>query len=196
VARARERRGTDAFERQLCWRDFFGQLVAANPKMQRDDLRPRLDRWRDDGEALAAWREGRTGYPIVDAAMRQLGREGWMPNRARLIAGSFLTKTLSLDWRSGADVFFELLVDGDVANNVGNWQWVAGTAANTRPSRVLNPMRQAKRFDPEGHYVRRHVPQLEALEGSSVHEPWKAQPALTRGYPERIVDHESPPPRA
>jgi deoxyribodipyrimidine photo-lyase len=197
VARAREHGDgdADAFVRQLCWRDFFGQLLAANPHMQRENLRARGDHWRDDDGALAAWREGRTGYPIVDAAMRQLAAEGWMPNRARLIVGSFLTKTLSLDWRLGANVFFELLVDGDVANNVGNWQWVAGTGADTRPNRVLNPVRQARRFDPEGHYVRRYVPELEALEGASVHEPWNAQPALARDYPERIVDHERPRPR-
>jgi deoxyribodipyrimidine photo-lyase len=195
MARAREHSDADAFVRQLCWRDFFGQLLAANPHMQREDLRARGDGWRDDDGALAAWREGRTGYPIVDAAMRQLAAEGWMPNRARLIVGSFLTKTLFLDWRLGADVFFELLVDGDVANNVGNWQWVAGTGADTRPNRVLNPVRQARRFDPEGHYVRRYVPELEALEGRSVHEPWHAPPALARDYPERIVDHERPRPR-
>jgi deoxyribodipyrimidine photo-lyase len=190
VARARERGDADAFERQLCWRDFFGQLLAANPQMQREDLNPRGDSWREDGEALAAWREARTGYPIVDAAMRQLASEGWMPNRARLIVASFLTKTLSLDWRLGADVFSELLVDGDLANNVGNWQWVAGTGTDTRRNRALNPVRQAKRFDPEGHYVRRYVPELEALQRESVHEPWKAPPALARDYPERIVDHQ------
>jgi deoxyribodipyrimidine photo-lyase len=195
VARAR-RRGADAFARQLCWRDFFGQLLAANPQMQRDDLRPRRDPWRDDDEALAAWRDGRTGYPIVDAAMRQLSREGWMPNRARLIVGSFLTKTLSLDWRSGADVFFELLVDGDVANNVGNWQWLAGTGTDQRPYRVLNPLRQAKRFDPEAKYVRRYVPELEGLDGVRAHEPWNGRWQRAHDYPERIVDHEHPPPHA
>jgi deoxyribodipyrimidine photo-lyase len=192
LARAREHGGANAFVRQLCWRDFFGQLLAANSHLQREDLRARSDRWRDDDDALAAWRDGRTGYPIVDAAMRQLATEGWMPNRARLIVGSFLTKTLSLDWRLGAAIFFELLVDGDVANNVGNWQWVAGTGANTRPNRVLNPVRQAKRFDPQGHYVRRYIPEIEALDGSSVHQPWNAQPALARGYPERIVDLDRP----
>jgi deoxyribodipyrimidine photo-lyase len=192
VARAREHGGANAFVRQLCWRDFFGQLLAANPHLQHDDLRARPDSWRDDEEALAAWRDGRTGYPIVDAAMRQLAAEGWMPNRARLIVGSFLTKTLSLDWRLGAAIFFALRVDGDVANNVGNWQWVAGTGANMRPNRVLDPLRQAKRFDPEGHFVRRYVPEFEALGGPSVHEPWNAQPALARGYPERIADLDCP----
>jgi deoxyribodipyrimidine photo-lyase len=187
VARAREH--GDAFVRQLCWRDFFGQLLAANPQLQREDLHTRGHGWRDDDDALAAWREGGTGYPIVDAAMRQLAREGWMPNRARLIVGSFLSRTLELDWRLGADVFFELLVDGDVANNVGNWQWVAGTGSDTRRSRVLNPVRQAERFDPEGRYVRRYVPELAGLDCACVHEPWNAEPGVTRGYPERIVDH-------
>ncbi len=162
VARARDLPGSSAFLRQLCWRDFFGQLLAADPRLQRDDLRPPAGGWRDDPEALAAWREGRTGSPLVDAAMRQLAAEGWLPNRARLIAGSFLTRTLGLDWRLGADVFFELLVDGDVASNVGNWQWVAGTGANPRPGRMLDPARQARRFDPDGRYVRRYLPEPEA----------------------------------
>jgi deoxyribodipyrimidine photo-lyase len=192
MARARQHGDADAFVRQLCWRDFFGQLLAANPQMQREDIRPRGDRWREDGEALVAWREAHTGYPIIDAAMRQLASEGWMPNRARLIVASFLTKTLSLDWRLGANVFSELLVDGDVASNVGNWQWVAGTGTDTRPNRALNPVRQAKRFDPEGHYVRHYVPELEALKGPGVHEPWKAKSALARDYPARIVDDQRP----
>jgi deoxyribodipyrimidine photo-lyase len=189
VTRARERPDADAFVRQLCWRDFFGQLLAANPQLQRTDLRSRRDSWHDDDDALAAWREGVTGFPIVDAAMRQLAREDWMPNRARLIVGSFLTKTLSLDWRSGADVFFELLVDGDVANNFGNWQWLAGTGTYARPNRALDPVRQAKRFDPRGDYVRRHVPELAALAGPCVHEPWNARSAVAREYPGRIVVH-------
>jgi deoxyribodipyrimidine photo-lyase len=191
VARAREHGGTDDFVRQLCWRDFFGQLLAANPQLQREDLHARGDGLRDDDEAFAAWREGRTGYPIVDAAMRQLASDGWMPNRARLIVGSFLTRTLRLDWRLGADVFFELLVDGDVANNVGNWQWVAGTGANTRPNRVLDPVRQARRFDPDGDYVRRYVPELAALEGPGVHEPWNAPTEATHDYPEPIVERDA-----
>jgi deoxyribodipyrimidine photo-lyase len=190
LARARESGDSDAFVRQLCWRDFFGQLLAANPRMQSEDLNPRRTGWRDDAEAFDAWRYGHTGYPIVDAAMRQLADEGWLPNRARLIVGSFLTKTLSLDWPRGADVFSELLVDGDVASNVGNWQWVAGTGADTRPNRMLNPVRQAKRFDPDGDYVRRYVPELGALGGPSVHEPWRARSPVVRDYPEPIVDGE------
>lgn len=171
--RARERGGGKAFVRQLAWRDFFAQLLAANPETSREDFRPRRDRWREDEHALAAWKDGQTGYPLIDAGMRQLQREGWMHNRARLVTGSFLTKHLYLDWRLGAEHFFDLLVDGDVANNVGNWQWVAGTGADTRPNRVFNPAVQAKRFDPTGEYVRRYVPEL-----------------TDARYPTPIVDHE------
>src|SRR5690606_17953215 len=119
----------------------------------------------DDDEAFAAWTEGRTGIPIVDAGMRQLRQEGWMHNRARLLTASFLTKHLQVDWRRGADHFFRWLVDGDVANNAANWQWVAGTGADTRPYRIFNPLRQAHRFDPDGAYVRRYVPELAGIAG-------------------------------
>ena len=112
-----------------------------------------------------------------------------MHNRARLVTGSFLTKHLYLDWRLGAQHFFDLLVDGDVASNVGNWQWVAGTGADTRPNRVFNPTLQAKRFDPDGEYVRRHVPELAGVEGAAVHEPWRLGVRERGGYPEPIVDH-------
>jgi deoxyribodipyrimidine photo-lyase len=191
VVRARrEGAVADEFVRQLCWRDFYLQLMSANPRTATDDLHRRDRGWTDDDDGLAAWAEGRTGYPIIDAAMRQLRQEGWMHNRARLLVGSFLTKTLGIDWRRGADVFFELLVDGDVANNVGNWQWVAGTGVDTRPNRVFNPVAQAKRLDPEGEYVRRYVPELAGLPASMVHEPWRAPlPGRVREYPERIVDY-------
>ena len=188
--------GCDAaedFARQICWRDFHSQVLAARADMTHADYRPRGDRWRRDARALRAWREGRTGYPIVDAGMRQLASEGFMHNRARLIVASFLTKTLYLDWRSGAAHFARLLIDADVANNVGNWQWVAGTGNDTRPNRVLNPLRQAQRFDPRGEYVRRYVPELQSLEGSSVHEPWLLpQPQRRRlRYPAPLVDHQA-----
>jgi deoxyribodipyrimidine photo-lyase len=136
-------------------------------------MRPRGDDWRDDDEALAAWREGCTGYPLVDAGMRQLREEGFMHNRARLVTASFLTKHLYLDWRTGVEHYASLLVDADIPNNVGNWQWVAGTGADTRPNRVLNPIRQAHRYDPDGEYVRRWVPELG-----------------TRDYPDPIVAHD------
>jgi deoxyribodipyrimidine photo-lyase len=179
------------FARQLCWRDFYLQLLAANPQTASEDLRPRERAWRTDDDALAVWAEGRTGYPIIDAAMRQLRTEGWLHNRVRLLVGSFLTKTLGIDWRHGARVFFKSLVDGDVANNVGNWQWVAGTGVDTRPNRVFNPIAQGKRLDPHGDYVRRHVPELADLVGASVHEPWRApRSARAPEYPDRIVDCE------
>jgi deoxyribodipyrimidine photo-lyase len=184
------RPGAEPFVRQLCWRDFYHQLLAARPETAHADMRPRGDHWRHDRRALIAWQEGRTGYPIVDAGLRQLAREGFMHNRARLITASFLTKHLYVDWRLGAAHFFDLLVDGDVANNVGNWQWVAGTGADTRPNRIFNPLRQAERHDPDGEYVRRYVPELAGVAGPAVHRPWELAEDLRRGldYPDRIVD--------
>ncbi len=171
-----------AFVRQLCWRDFYSQLLAAHPQTPREDLNPRRGAWNDDPEGLENWRRGTTGYPIVDAGMRQLHAEGWMHNRARLVVAAFLTRTLGIDWRHGANTFAELLVDADVANNVGNWQWVAGTGVDTRPNRAFNPIAQAKRRDPDGDYVRRYVPELAELAGPAVHEPWLAP--LARVAPE------------
>ncbi|WP_103500869.1 deoxyribodipyrimidine photo-lyase [Streptomyces sp. SM14] len=191
-ARAAGGTGAEAFVRQVCWRDFHHQVLAARPASSATDYRGKGDRWRTGTAAeedFAAWRDGRTGYPIVDAAMRQLHHEGWMHNRGRLLVGSFLTKTLYLDWRWGARHFLETLVDGDVANNQLNWQWVAGTGTDTRPNRVLNPIRQALRYDPDGTYVRRWVPELAELEGASVHEPWKLE-GLDRArfdYPDPVV---------
>ncbi|MFI9237547.1 cryptochrome/photolyase family protein [Streptomyces sp. NPDC053079] len=182
--------GADAFVRQLAWREFHHQMLAARPDASHRDYRPRGDRWRDAPEEVAAWREGRTGYPVVDAGLRQLRHEGWMPGRARLLAASFLSKTLYVDWRVGAAHFLDLLVDGDVANNQLNWQWAAGTGSDTRPNRVLNPLAQARRFDPRGDYVRRWVPELAGIEGPAVHRPWLL-PAARRdglGYPAPVVD--------
>jgi deoxyribodipyrimidine photo-lyase len=159
VERSRGRPGGEEFVRQLCWRDFHHQLLAARPELSHEDMHSREGGWDVDDDALAAWREGRTGVPLVDAGMRQLLREGWMHNRARLVVGSYLTKDLGIDWRAGAAHFFHHLVDGDVASNSGNWQWVAGTGADTRPYRRLSPQRQADRFDPDGAYVRRYVPE-------------------------------------
>ena len=181
--------GAEGFLRQLAWRDFHHQLLAARPDCARADYRPRGDHWREDPDELDAWRAGRTGYPLVDAGMRQLAYEGWMHNRARMVTASFLTKTLYQDWRAGAAHFLHHLVDGDVANNQLNWQWVAGTGTDTRPNRVLNPLRQAHRFDPRGDYVRRWVPELAPVEGPAVHSPWQL-PAADRArldYPEPIV---------
>lgn len=185
--------GAEAFVRQVAWRDFHRQVLAARPAAAVADYRTKHDRWRSERTArddIEAWREGRTGYPVVDAAMRQLLHEGWMHNRARLLTASFLAKTLYVDWRIGARHFLELLVDGDMANNQLNWQWVAGTGTDTRPNRVLNPVTQGKRHDPDGAYVRRWVPELRGVAGAAVHEPWKL-PGPDRagidGYPDPII---------
>jgi deoxyribodipyrimidine photo-lyase len=185
--------GHEAFLRQLCWRDFNQQLLAARPWLPERDLRSRGDRWRDDGDAIEAWKEGRTGYPVVDAAMRQLRQEGWMHNRARMLVASFLTKHLHVDWRVGAWHFMDWLVDGDLANNFAGWQWTAGTGLDSRPNRVFNPITQSRRFDPEGRYLRRYLPELEGLDDATIHAPWEAEGTLLGGgvgdYPPPLVDH-------
>ena len=173
VARADRRKpGVDPFLRQLAWRDFYAQVLAARPEVVDTDYRTRGDRWRDDEADLQRWKDGRTGYPVVDAGMRQLAGEGWMHNRARLVTASFLTKHLYLDWRLGMWHFHDLLQDGDIANNAMNWQWIAGTGTDTRPNRMLNPTLQQKRYDPDFAYVRRYVPEFG-----------------TPDYPEPMVDH-------
>ncbi len=183
--------GSDAFVRQLAWRDFHHQLLAARPAAAWQDYRPRADRWTEDDSAAEAWQAGRTGYPLVDAGMRQLAATGWMHNRARLVAGSFLTKTLHLDWRLGARHFLDHLLDGDLANNNLNWQWVAGTGTDTRPNRSLNPLRQAERYDPDADYIRRWIPELADLpEAGDVRQPWRLSSQRRRSldYPEPIID--------
>jgi deoxyribodipyrimidine photo-lyase len=182
------RPGGAALVRQIAWRDFFHQVLAGRPDAAWRDYRDRGDRWRDDPEGLAAWQQGRTGYPVVDAVMRQLGQEGFMHNRARMITASFLTKDLHLDWRAGAAHFMRHLTDADVACNQLNWQWAAGTGTDTNPRRVFNPTRQGRRFDPTGAYVRQHVPELAGLPAAAIHDPDPAT-RRARGYPEPIVDH-------
>ena len=190
VERAVGRPGGDEFVRQLCWRDFHYQLFAARTEIAREDMRPRGDSWREDLQGLDAWKNGLTGYPLVDAGMRQLRAEGFMHNRARLVTASFLTKHLYLDWRAGAAHYADLLVDADLPDNIGNWQWVAGTGADTRPNRMFNPTRQAHRYDPSGEYVRRWVPELREVETATVHEPWRLGVLAPGGYPAPIVDHD------
>ncbi|MEU3415072.1 cryptochrome/photolyase family protein [Streptomyces sp. NPDC006658] len=194
VHRARRRggAGAEAFVRQLAWRDFHRQVLAARPESAHRDYRTRHDHWRTERTAAAdidAWREGRTGYPVIDAAMRQLRAEGWMHNRARLLTAGFLTKTLYVDWRIGAAHFLYWLVDGDLANNQLNWQWMAGTGTDTRPNRVLNPVIQGRRYDPDGAYVRRWLPGLAEVDGPGLHEPWKL-PGPVRAaldYPDPVI---------
>jgi deoxyribodipyrimidine photo-lyase len=180
----------EPFVRQLAWRDFHAQVLAARPSSTRADYRPRSDRWRHAPDEFDAWCRGRTGLPIVDAGMRQLATEGWMHNRARLIVAHFLTKTLYLDWRLGAQHFADQLVDGDVANNTMNWQWVAGTGTDSRFNRTYNITTQALRHDPNGEYVRHYVPELRGINGPSVHRPWALPAAIRRylDYPDPLVD--------
>jgi len=182
---ARQAGAHESFVRQLCWRDFHHQVLAAFPDLPRRDYRSRGRRWRRDAAAATAWRQGRTGVPIVDAAMRQLLAEGFVHNRARLLAASYLVKDLGLDWRIGASHYADWLTDAEVANNSGNWQWVAGTGNDTRPNRRFNLLRQAHRYDPDGTYVRRYVDELAGVKGGAAHEPWRL-PAPERralGYP-------------
>ena len=185
-------RGNGPFVRQLCWRDFYYQVALAFPQISTTAYRKAGDlEWRDDADALKHWQDGLTGVPIVDAGMRQLRAEGWMHNRARLITAAFLTKHLGVDWRPGVQWFFRWLLDGDVPNNSGNWQWVAGTGNDTRPYRRFNPIRQAQRFDPDGVYVRRYVPELKGIEGGGVHQPWRLPEGVRRGldYPGPLESH-------
>ncbi|MEV0648958.1 deoxyribodipyrimidine photo-lyase [Phytomonospora sp. NPDC050363] len=156
LALATDPRVHPAFVRQLCWRDFYHQVLAGFPRLGSEAYRPGVvEDWTDDPAAFESWKAGETGVEVVDAGMRQLLAEGWMHNRARMITANYLTKTLGLDWRRGAAWFAERLLDADVANNNGNWQWVAGTGNDSKPYRRFNPVRQQARFDPEGDYVRR-----------------------------------------
>ena len=176
---------------QLVWRDFYAARLDERPDVRRRSQRPEFDtlECHDDPAAFAGWCEGRTGFPIVDAGMRQLAAEGWMHNRVRMIVASFLVKDLLLDWRLGERFFFRRLVDGDPASNDGGWQWVASTGSDAQPwFRIFNPVLQGERFDPGGHYVRRYVPELAGLPARSVHRPWEA-PAPPAGYPPPIVSH-------
>lgn len=188
--------GRAAYWRQLCWREFFQHLLHHHPRVatraHRKPLRGLV--WDDNPVHIAAWRAGRTGYPLVDAGLRELAHTGFMHNRARMVCASFLVKDLLVDWRIGERVFMELLVDGDPASNNGGWQWVAGTGTDSAPyHRVFNPVLQARRFDPAGTYVRRWVPELRDIPAEHIHEPWRMDPstrrALGRDYPDPIVDH-------
>ncbi|EKA61258.1 deoxyribodipyrimidine photo-lyase type I [Janibacter hoylei PVAS-1] len=188
----REERGDGAqtYRTELAWREFYADVLWANPDSAWQDLRPLPLRYDEPQDAIEAWREGRTGYPIIDAGMRQLLGEGWMHNRVRMATASFLTKDLHVWWPVGARHFLEHLVDGDLGSNNHGWQWVAGTGTDASPYfRVFNPVTQGKRFDPDGAYVRRWVPELAHLEGAAAHEPWKHDDGYAHDYPERIVDH-------
>jgi deoxyribodipyrimidine photo-lyase len=194
--------GSAAFRRQLCWRDFYQHVLYHFPRNATTEFQERYRariKWSHAERRFAAWCEGRTGYPLVDAGMRQLRREGWMHNRARLVVGSFLTKDLGIDWRWGERHFMRLLVDGDEANNNGNWQWIASVGTDRQPAyrRIYNPTRQMEAHDPDGSYVRRYVPELEGVPDEYIREPWTMPAHVQRevgcvlgtDYPNPIVDH-------
>jgi deoxyribodipyrimidine photo-lyase len=179
---------------ELAWREFFAHVLAAQPRLATESFRREYDAmdWVDTGEAdelSAAWRQGRTGYPFVDAGMRQLAASGWMHNRARLVTASFLVKDLGVDWRRGEAVFREHLLDADTQQNTGNWQWVAGVGTDAAPYfRIFNPTVQSRTFDPAGSYIRRWVPELEGVPDEHLHEPWRLR-VPPAAYPAPIVDH-------
>jgi deoxyribodipyrimidine photo-lyase len=184
------------FSKELAWREFYADVLAQHPDSARRSLDARFDTampWttgKDATALLTAWSEGRTGYPFVDAGMRQLRTEGWMHNRVRMVVASFLVKDLHLPWQRGAAEFMRWLRDGDLASNAHGWQWTAGCGTDASPFyRVFNPVLQGVKFDPDGDYVRRYVPELRHLPGKSVHEPWKTLDGYLHGYPEPIVDH-------
>jgi len=190
IRRLRVAATNPAWLRQLAWRDFYYQILWNFPHVAEGCFKREYDSlaWPNDPALLAAWQEGRTGYPIVDAGMRQLRATGWMHNRARMIVASFLTKDLLCDWRLGEAWFMKHLVDGDLASNNGGWQWAAGTGTDAQPYfRIFNPVSQGEKFDPEGTYVRRWCPELKDVPTKLLHRPWEA--ALTTSYPARILEH-------
>jgi len=194
--------GSATFRRQLCWRDFHHHVLLHFPRNATSEFQPRYRgkiKWSHAERRFVAWCEGYTGYPLIDAGMRQLRREGWMHNRARLVVGSFLTKDLGIDWRWGERHFMRLLVDGDEANNNGNWQWIASVGTDPQPAyrRIYNPTRQMEAHDPDGSYVRRYVPELRHVPDDYIREPWTMPAHVQRevgcvigtDYPKPIVDH-------
>ena len=197
-------KGPEAFRRQLCWRDFYHHVLVFHPRNARSEFQERYRgkiKWSYAEKRFERWCEGRTGFPLVDAGMRQLKREGWMHNRARLVVGSFLTKDLGIDWRWGERHFMRYLIDGDEANNNGNWQWIASVGVDPQPPyrRIYNPALHMERYDPQGEYVRRYVPELEAVPDRYLREPWTMPPdvqdecGVTIGehYPEPMLDRKA-----
>lgn len=192
--------GWERFRAEIAWRDFFAHLLYHFPGLRKAPMQAQFARvrWHEDPTGLAAWKAGMTGYPFVDAAMRELVATGYMHNRARMVAASFLTKDLLIHWREGERFFMEHLFDGDMASNNGGWQWAASTGADAQPYfRIFNPVLQGKKFDPEGRYVRRWVPELADVPTHAIHEPWTLPPLeqelagclIGRDYPAPIVDH-------
>jgi len=187
-----ESKAHDTFRKEIAWREFYADVLFNNPMTDREYYAPRFAdmRYDEPGAQFKAWCEGKTGYPFVDAAMRQLIQEGWMHNRTRMVVASFLVKDLHLEWQLGERFFAEHLVDYDVASNAHGWQWTAGTGTDASPYyRVFNPIEQGKRFDENGDYIRKYVPELAHLSAAEIHEPWLYLDGYSKGYPERLVDH-------
>jgi deoxyribodipyrimidine photo-lyase len=187
---------------ELVWRDFYAMILARHPRVVGQPFKPAFDavKWDDDDAAFAAWCEGRTGYPLVDAAMAQLNQTGFMHNRLRMVTASFLTKDLGIDWRRGERYFARTLNDYELASNNGGWQWAASTGCDSQPwFRIFNPITQSKKFDPDGAFIRHWLPQLAGLDARDIHAPWQAEPVLLaslglqlgRDYPWPMVDHDS-----
>ncbi len=193
--------GPTDYRTELAWRDFYAAVLMHFPHVTRQEFveKYRDLEWARAGDELEAWKAGRTGYPLVDAGMRQLRAEGWMHNRVRMVVGSFLTKDLHLDWRHGEAWFMERLVDGDMGSNNGGWQWIASTGTDPAPyfQRLFNPVRQQEKFDPDGVYVRRWIPELAGVPDERLAEPWAMTPEeqeaagcrIGTDYPDPIVDH-------
>jgi deoxyribodipyrimidine photo-lyase len=199
----RPARGAETWLSELIWRDFYQQLLHHHPHVVGASCKPEFDRLRFEhgrhaDDAFRAWCDGRTGYPLVDAAMAQIDQTGWMHNRLRMLAASFLVKDLGIDWRRGEAFFAQHLIDYELASNNGGWQWIASTGCDAQPwFRVFNPLTQSRRFDPEGKFIRRYLPQLAGLDDEQIHAPWLVGPIeleaagveLGRDYPRPIVDH-------
>ena len=182
----------EVYRNEIAWREFYADVLHHNPHTSREYLNPQFIKMRYDkpGKKFEAWCEGKTGFPFVDAGMRQLIQTGWMHNRVRMVVASFLAKDLHIEWQHGANFFMQYLIDNDVASNSHGWQWTAGCGTDASPYyRIFNPIEQGKRFDPEGDYIRKYVPELAHLTGSDIHEPWLYLDGYSGGYVERIVDH-------
>jgi len=188
-----DERGAEVWLNELIWREFYIQILYHFPHVLKTAFNPSLAkiRWNDDVGLFERWKDGQTGYPVVDAAMRQLRQAGWMHNRARMIVASFLVKDLLINWQWGERWFMESLLDGDLAANNGGWQWTAGTGTDAAPYfRIFNPILQSKKFDPNGDYIRKWVPELVGLSDDDIHAPWEKN-VETRNYPKPIIDHRA-----
>ena len=184
--------GETVFIKEIAWREFYADVLWNNPETLSDYLNPTFAKMRYDApdEKFEAWKQGKTGYPMVDAGMRQLITTGWMHNRVRMIVASFLVKDLHLEWQLGAEWFEQNLTDFDPASNSHGWQWTAGCGTDASPYyRIFNPVMQGLKFDPNGDYVRKFIPELRHLQDATVHEPWDQANGYSNGYAERIVDH-------